>query len=104
VKLLSILAHPPVNLWDMIAKHAGLGSVASTVGILAAVERELIEITNTWSWPGVALGISMAVGVLSIIKLRYDIKKSKSDIKKSDLEQKLIQIKIDAECKEKTAR
>jgi len=93
VKLLSAIAHPPAGLLDMIANRAGLGSIASTVTILAAVEKELIEIASAWSWPGVALGISMVVGVLSIVKLRYDIKKSK-------LEAKLIQIKIDAEGKE----
>lgn len=93
MKLLSALTQQPADLLDMIANRVGLGSIASTVAILAAVEKELIEITNALSWPGVALFISMTGGIMFIIKLRYDIKKSK-------LEAKLIQIKIDAESKE----
>ena len=97
MKLINAIASPPSDLWDMIANRVGLGSIASTVGITTAAESGWIEIVSAWSWPGVALVISMTGGLLFIVKLWHDIKKAR-------LETKLIQIKIDAECKEKTAR
>jgi len=97
MKLVSALTHPPEGLLDMIANRVGLGSIASTVGITTAAEKGWIEIASAWSWPGVALFISMTGGLLFIVKLWHDIKKAR-------LETKLIQIKIDAEGKEKTAR
>lgn len=93
MKLLSEILPPSTGLIDTIVNRVGLGSIASTVGIKTAAEKGLIEITNTWSWPSVALAISMAGGLLFIIKLWHDIKKAR-------LETKLIQIKIDAEGKE----
>jgi len=93
VKLLAAIIHPSTELLDAIADRVGLGSIASTVGITTAVESGWIEIVSAWSWPGVALVISMTGGLLFIVKLWHDIKKAR-------LETKLIQIKIDAVSKE----
>lgn len=90
MRILNAILHPSTELLDLIVNRVGLGSIASTVGITTAAQTGIIEITNTWSWPGFALVISMVSGVMFIIKLRFDIKKSR-------LESKLIQIKIDAE-------
>jgi len=61
VKLINAIAHPPADLWDMIANRVGLGSIASTVGITTAVESGWIEIVSAWSWPGVALRIRLSL-------------------------------------------
>ena len=90
MKLLNAMMHPSTELIDVIANRVGLTSIASTVGITTAAEKGVIEITSAWSWPGVALIISMLGGLLFIVKLYHDIKKAR-------LETKLIQIKIKAE-------
>ena len=93
MKLLSAISQPSTDLLDMIANRLGLGSIGSTVVITTAAEKGWIEIASAWSWPGVALVISMTGGLLFIVKLWHDIKKAR-------LETKLIQIKIKAEEKE----
>lgn len=93
MRILNATLHPSTELLDWIVNRVGLGSIASTVGITTAAQTGIIEITNTFSWPGVALLISMAGGLLFIVKLYHDIRKAR-------LETKLLLIKIKAEGKE----
>ena len=93
MKILSAIIHPSSELLDIVVNRVGLGSIASTVGITTAAKTGMIEIASAWSWSGVALGISMIGGLLFIVKLYHDIKKSK-------LEVKLIQLKIKEEVNE----
>lgn len=90
MKIINEIINPSTGLIDLILNRIGLGSAVSTLGITTAAEAGLIELTGAWSWPGLALIVSMTGGLLFIVKLYHDIKKSR-------LETRLILIKINAE-------